>query len=278
MSTKALPWFRIYIETVDDEKLRLLAFEDRWHYIALLCCKGQGILDEGGSLTMRKVAVKLGLSVRELEEVARRLAEVGLIDDRETLQPCGWDDRQFRSDSDPTAAERKRRQREHNRNAEAVTDRSRVTQRDMSRSVTRTEAEAELTNTDVLVVASDADDPIPSAIEADQSRQRPKLTKPQCPHQQVLALYHELLPASPTIRDWTPARAKHLRCRWNEDPKRQNLDWWRRFFGYIAESAFLAGRVSSGNRKPFTPGLDWICKAENFAKIREGRFHDEAAA
>ena len=40
-----LPWFRLYAEAIDDEKLRLLAFEDRWHFIALMCCMGQGILD-----------------------------------------------------------------------------------------------------------------------------------------------------------------------------------------------------------------------------------------
>lgn len=82
------PWFRLYTETVDDEKLRLLAFEDRWHFVALLCCKGSGLLDSGDddSLLRRKLAVKLGLSVREFEEVAGRLSEVALID-AETLQP-----------------------------------------------------------------------------------------------------------------------------------------------------------------------------------------------
>mgnify|MGYP001332600838 CR=1 FL=1 len=93
-----LPWFRAYTEMVDDEKLRLLAFEDRWHFVALLCLKGQGILDETGPLLFRKVAVKLGLDVRSVEEVARRLSEVGLIDEK-TLQPIAWEARQFRSDS-----------------------------------------------------------------------------------------------------------------------------------------------------------------------------------
>ena len=93
-----LPWFRAYTEMVDDEKLRLLAFEDRWHFVAMLCLKGQGVLDETGSLLFRKVAVKLGLDVRSVEEVARRLSEVGLIDEK-TLQPIAWEARQFRSDS-----------------------------------------------------------------------------------------------------------------------------------------------------------------------------------
>ena len=96
MST--LPWFRAYTEMVDDEKLRLLAFEDRWHFVALLCLKGQGVLDETGPLLFRKVAVKLGLDARSVEEVARRLAEVGLINEK-TLQPTAWESRQFQSDS-----------------------------------------------------------------------------------------------------------------------------------------------------------------------------------
>lgn len=83
---KSLPWFRAYTEMVDDEKLRLLAFEDRWHFVALLCLKGQGVLDETGPLLFRKVAVKLGLTLAELEDVARRLSEVGLLD-ADTFQP-----------------------------------------------------------------------------------------------------------------------------------------------------------------------------------------------
>ena len=105
---KSLPWFRMYHEAIDDEKLRLLACEDRWHFIALLCCKAKGILDEAGSLLRRKVAVKLGLSTNELDEVARRLAEVGLINST-TLQPLAWDERQFQSDS---SAERVKAHRE----------------------------------------------------------------------------------------------------------------------------------------------------------------------
>ena len=93
-----LPWFRLYSEAVDDEKLRLLAFEDRWHFIALLCCKSKGIQDEGSDIARRKIAVKLGLDLRSLEEVARRLSEVGLVD-QNTLQPLAWDHRQFKSDS-----------------------------------------------------------------------------------------------------------------------------------------------------------------------------------
>ena len=103
------PWFRMYSEAVDDEKLRLLAFEDRWHFVALLCLKCQGVLDsgDGDQMLRRKVAVKLGLQLRELEAVELRLQEVGLIG--EGFQPVAWDERQYKSD---TSAERTRAYRE----------------------------------------------------------------------------------------------------------------------------------------------------------------------
>jgi len=122
----------MYSEAVDDEKLRLLAFEDRWHFVALLCCKAKGFLDEDGELLRRKVAVKLGLDMRALDEVARRLAEVGLIDGK-TLQPLAWEDRQFRSDS---STERVRAYRERTKRYSNVPETAQETE-------TETETETE---------------------------------------------------------------------------------------------------------------------------------------
>ena len=96
-----------------------------------------------------------------------------------------------------------------------------------------------------------------------------------CPHQQIIDLYHELLPTGRQVREWTPARAAALRSRWRENPKRQNLDWWRRFFNHCAKSAFLTGRVTSPGRKPFEVSLDWLVKSENLAKVVEGAYHEE---
>lgn len=98
-----------------------------------------------------------------------------------------------------------------------------------------------------------------------------------CPHSDIIALYHELLPANPRIKVWDGARADSLRARWREDPKRQNLDYWRRYFAHVAASPFLTGKVEGQGGRPFLPGLDWLVKASNFAKVIEGRYHDRAA-
>lgn len=109
----SMPWFRLYAETVDDSKLRLLAFEDRWHYIALLCLKCQGILDARLDLAhmRRMVAVKLGVDMRTLDEIERRLVGENLVE-KDTLQPLQWDKRQFQSNS---SAARTREWRERQR-------------------------------------------------------------------------------------------------------------------------------------------------------------------
>jgi hypothetical protein len=116
----SLAWFRLYGETVDDAKLKLLAFEDRWHYVAVLCCKAQGILDNTkAELLDRTVAVKLGLALRELDEVRRRLMEVELI--HQDWQPTGWERRQYTSD-DSSARVRKFREKQSSKSEEKNTE------------------------------------------------------------------------------------------------------------------------------------------------------------
>lgn len=109
-----LQWFRLYSRMIDDDRLRLLAFEDRWHFVALCCLKSDGLLDDPNpDLRMRRIAVKMGLQLRDLEEVKRRLFEVGLID--ENMSPKAWDQLQYKSD---TSSERVKKHREKSKTSE----------------------------------------------------------------------------------------------------------------------------------------------------------------
>jgi len=117
----------------------------------------------------------------------------------------------------------------------------------------------------------------PQSQPADANGVQTSLLVCDCPHQAIVNLYHELLPSACQIRDWTPARSIALRTRWREDAKRQNLDWWRRFFTYVGESDFLMGRTSSPGRKPFLLDIDWLLKSANFVKVREGKYHEQEA-
>jgi len=90
-----------------------------------------------------------------------------------------------------------------------------------------------------------------------------------CPQSKIVELYHQILPTMPSIKVWTEKRKKLLQARWREDEKRQDLDYWERFFGYVAKSDFLCGRTD----KPFNCDLEWMLNASNFVKIIEGKYH-----
>ena len=234
---KALPWLRLYTEIIDDEKLGLLSFEDRWHFVAILCLKGKGVIDgeQDPEMLQRKVALKIGLSVAELEKMAKRLSRMGLIDS-ETFQPVAWSARQMQSD---TSTDR----------VQAYRERMKQVKREGNVSVT---AQEEDTDTD----------------KEDSSQKAGTL----CPHQSIVDLYHQLIPAARRVKEWTPARQQALRARWREKEDRQNLDWWTKFFGYVAKSEFLSGRTQAPGRKPFELSLDWLCKSANFVKVLEGAY------
>lgn len=132
-------WFRMYADAVDNGKLKLLAFEDRWHFVAIMCCLSQGLSNDTPNFE-RILAVKLGVQLRELDEIKRRLMEVHLILDDWT--PKGWGERQYNSD---TSAERTRKYRENKKLQNSVTD---VTSQHRHSDVTVTPPDTE-TDTDV---------------------------------------------------------------------------------------------------------------------------------
>ena len=90
-----------------------------------------------------------------------------------------------------------------------------------------------------------------------------------CPQKAIIQLYQEIIPEMPEVRVWNDNQQAWLRARWNEDPERQNLDWWERFFTWIRESDFLMGRT----KQEFQCDLEWLIRKMNFAKIANGRYH-----
>ena len=91
-----------------------------------------------------------------------------------------------------------------------------------------------------------------------------------CPHQKIISLYHEILPALPQVRVWTPKRQKMLKARWLSSKEYQDLEWWKQFFVFVRDDCpHLTGK----NDRQWTADLEWLCKEENFVKTVEGRYH-----
>lgn len=125
------------------------------------------------------------------------------------------------------------------------------------------------------------------SAQASPDHAKPAPAIPDCPHQQIIALYAKHLPALPQPRIWEGQRAENLRARWRWvlTAKRGNgqryatdlpgaLDFFDRFFAYAAGSDFLTGRNSAWQ------GCDlaWLVKAENFAKVLEGKYENRQEA
>lgn len=266
-----MDWFRMYGDMPNDPKIGTLSDAEFRTWVELLCyaCKAE----KGGNTGLTLDTVNWALR-RNVTETFQKLLDTNLVCFNEQKEICivSWTKRQYDSDSSTDRVRRHRAKKaESSKNQDVSESHEEETNETLQErsgngpEQNRTE-QNRVTNPNGLVVASDAADE-PS---------RPG--KPACPHQQIIALYHELLPANPAIRDWTDNRAALLRARWNEDAKRQNLDYWKRFFAFIAESEFLTGRKVGKDGRTFTPGLEWIVKPENFSKIREGRYHSKEAA
>ncbi|MDE3023857.1 MAG: hypothetical protein KGI54_18730, partial [Pseudomonadota bacterium] len=197
-----IDWFRWHHGSVTDPKFQLIAKKtsvrvgDVLAVWAFVLEKASANLDRGsiGDIDFEALDLHLGIDDGTSERIFEAMKSRALIlEDRVSK----WEERQpKREREDTTAAERKRRQREREQEKNPPVDdgvNSNVTPcHTMSHHVTpRGEERREelTTNPNGLVVASPADDRHP------------------CPHQEIIALYHEVLPMCPRVRDWTPARA-----------------------------------------------------------------------
>jgi hypothetical protein len=105
---------------------------------------------------------------------------------------------------------------------------------------------------------------------------------PLCPHREIIAIYHEVLPTLPAVKVWDGVRERNLQARWRERwaegkyaSVEEGLAYWRRFFAHVGRSSFLMGKIQGGERSPFRASLDWLVKPSNFAKVIEHRYDDE---
>jgi uncharacterized protein YdaU (DUF1376 family) len=128
----------------------------------------------------------------------------------------------------------------------------------------------------------------PIAIRGESADGKPTAI-PACPHLVLIDLFGNHLPELPQPKPelWAGKNAESMRARWKWvlTARRRNLeryatteveavDWFSRFFGYVAGSDFLTGR--SG--KWTNCDLGWLMKADNFAKVVQGNYENQKAA
>ncbi len=99
----------------------------------------------------------------------------------------------------------------------------------------------------------------------------PQRARDDCPHAEIVALYHERLEVLPKVRVWGPENRAQLRSRWREDKERQSLDWWREYFDRVQACDFLCGR-KAGTKGAFFASLSWLVNRTNLGKVLNGQF------
>jgi len=91
------------------------------------------------------------------------------------------------------------------------------------------------------------------------------------PYDKILAAFREKLPSFPQPRKLDADRMKAVRLIWMKEPEYGSLDFFERYFGYVAQSPFLMGEKDWK-----ACNFDWIFNAKNFRKIIEGTYHKES--
>ncbi|WP_299074943.1 hypothetical protein [uncultured Paraglaciecola sp.] len=269
-----LPWFRLYTEIIDDEEVAMLAFEDRWHFVAMMAMKGKGVLDKeykSEDYRDRLIAKKLGLDVVTFKDVRARLMDAGLID--ELCNPSAWEKRQRRSDKDKTGAARQARFRERKEQKKVAKELPKRNSNALRNGpVTRldTDTDTEKEGKSVTDVTAE-----PEKVTADKQKQKTDSDSPKGKEKtdydrlnQVAEVFNENLPALVTAELPQPMnwkRINSIKSIERERPKFQNIRTWEWFFSGVAELDYLSG---TGKRK-FKGGLDYFLHPDNFASAFE---------
>ena len=98
-----------------------------------------------------------------------------------------------------------------------------------------------------------------------------------CPQKKILALYAEILPELPQVRELRENIQTQVRARWIEKSREKGfkteqdgLAYFRAFFEYVSNNAFLMGRASSSDK--WRCDYRWLMKAANFDKVTSGYY------
>lgn len=115
-----------------------------------------------------------------------------------------------------------------------------------------------------------------------KNRKEPSYTSkvsdfPVCPHEEIIELYHSILPelnqTIPSTWKGGSKRAKSLRTRWREKETHRKMEFWKWFF----ESVRLNTHWLGENERGWKADLEWLLKASNFVKVIERGMNEQRA-
>lgn len=104
-------------------------------------------------------------------------------------------------------------------------------------------------------------------------REAESVSLPAIPYAEIAEAFHEALPRNGKVKGWPAKRRAAFQKLWRSDRKRQCLNYWQRFFQYVAsECPFLTGDVVGRHGTPFFASFDWLISENNFYPVIEGQY------
>lgn len=137
-------------------------------------------------------------------------------------------------------------------------------ERTIERTLNHTDTEAE---TDKEKNPCDQQAESPDLLGDDQ---KVKAAQVHIPYDQILAAFAKRLPSFPQPRKLDPDRRQAVKAIWTKEEDYGTVDFFDRYFGYVAKSDFLMGETGWKSCN-----FDWIFKPKNFRKIIEGTYHKD---
>ncbi len=117
--------------------------------------------------------------------------------------------------------------------------------------------------------ASPPPDPIETNLDDHPDDEKNK----NIPYQQILNLYHEILPQCPKVRVFDKKRKSQIRARWKTSPEFQSIVFWESYFRKVSESRFLMGQ----NGKDWIADFDFLTGTKMISAV-EGKYDNREGA
>lgn len=171
--------------------------------------------------------------------------------------------------------------------ADALADGMADANHDAMASATLYAIEGGMANASQTDAPSQSQSQLTTEAKASESPDKPAI--PRCPQVKLIDLYGKHLPVLPQPKPelWDGKNAAAMRQRWKwlltatkrsgaryATTEAEALDWFDRFFGYVAQSDFLTGR----NGRWQNCDLGWLMNQTNFAKVVQGNYENREAA
>ena len=278
-----IDWFRWHHGCVTDPKFQLVAKRAGarlsdvlavWAFI-LEKASAAELRGQFGDIDREAVDCLFGFDDGVTARILGELDARGLTADGHIVR---WEKRQpKREREDDGAADRKRRQRE--REAANVTHDEATPAHVTPRHATSHQKTPRGEESRVELLPDESND-------SSSSSARPTTAKRgevPCPYDEIIAVYHELLPMLPHVRIVTEKRKREMRKRWawvlstrkpNGERRATSADeairWFRDYFFRCASDPFITGQTPRGKgHEGWEAGLDYLLRDDCLVRVAE---------